>query len=348
MIGRVLSWKRRAVLVLTATVCGSLPTDLWAAGRVEILISGQSQLGAGYHQWSRILSDAGAARVQIGTGKAADQPAIAVQGSPDLPTYVVTGAFNARGELLLPGARFAPADAARLRQWIADLAQNGPPERRENRSAFGLTATQFQLAHEDLSRAVGTPTQGLTRDEVLQHIASRLTRPLRLEARTAQELRQQKVAEDLATLSCGTALACVLRPAGYCFVPQASGGELHYRVLASKGQQSIWPVGWEPKKPERDLLPALYEFLNVNIQNVPASTAMEAIAKRLSVPLLLDHSALARHGVEPQKVMVTLPSGRSTYSLTLKKALFQAGLKFEVRLDEADRPLLWITTIKPL
>ena len=46
--------------------------------------------------------------------------------------------------------------------------------------------------------------------------------------------------------------------------------------------------------------------------------------------------------------MVTLPRSRTTYSLALKKLLFQAGLKFEVRVDEAGTPFLWISTIKPL
>jgi hypothetical protein len=34
--------------------------------------------------------------------------------------------------------------------------------------------------------------------------------------------------------------------------------------------------------------------------------------------------------------------------LALRKLLFQAGLKFEVRLDEAGKPFLWITTVKPV
>jgi hypothetical protein len=44
--------------------------------------------------------------------------------------------------------------------------------------------------------------------------------------------------------------------------------------------------------------------------------------------------------------MAAVPASRTTYSLLLGKVLFQARLKSEIRIDEADGPLLWITTIK--
>ena len=55
--------------------------------------------------------------------------------------------------------------------------------------------------------------------------------------------------------------------------------------------------------------------------------------------MLIDHNALARHGIDPAKAMVTLPRSRTTYSLALRKLLFQAGLKFELRCDEAGIPV---------
>ena len=45
--------------------------------------------------------------------------------------------------------------------------------------------------------------------------------------------------------------------------------------------------------------------------------------------------------------MVSLPHGRTTYSLALRKLLAKAGMKFEVRYDEAGTPLLWVTSLKP-
>ena len=36
-----------------------------------------------------------------------------------------------------------------------------------------------------------------------------------------------------------------------------------------------------------------------------------------------------------------------SYSQALRRVLSQAKLKYELRVDEADKPFLWITTIKP-
>ena len=61
------------------------------------------------------------------------------------------------------------------------------------------------------------------------------------------------------------------------------------------------------------------------MQNVSATRVLEAIGGADQVPILLDHNALARHGVDPAKATVSLPQQRTTYSLALRKLLFQAG-----------------------
>jgi hypothetical protein len=200
----------------------------------------------------------------------------------------------------------------------------------------------------DLAQTVGTSTAGKDRAEVVQHIAARLKAPLRIDAESQQTLRASKLAQELSGLSCGTALAYTVRCEGLAMAPAISGGSLSYLIVPAKPGQDVWPVGWKPDKPAKDVLPILYEFLNVNIQGVPAAKAIEAIGGRIKVPLLIDDNALARYGIDPDKVTVKLPQGRSTYSLTLQKLLFQARLKFEVRVDEAQSPLVWITSVKPL
>ena len=56
----------------------------------------------------------------------------------------------------------------------------------------------------------------------------------------------------------------------------------------------------------------------------------------------------SRNEAQAAKATVAMPKAKTTYSLALKKLLFQAGLKFEVRVDEAGTPFLWISTVKPL
>lgn len=316
-----------------------------AAGRVELVLVGDNQLGADFHLWMRVLSQAGAENVRIRSGEA--QPGVEVQGSADRPVYVVTGVLTARGELLLPGGRFQRSDSARIAHWLTDLAANGPPERREARGAFGLTARQIEPLSRNLSQPIGFSTKGKPRDQVVRQLAGTLQPAPTVSAGVWGALGDDPVAEELSELSCGTALAYVLRLADLSLVPQSAGDRVAYGIVPADKSGQSWPVGWPVEKPARDVLPLLFEFLNVEIKGVPAATAIDAIVGRLKVPMLVDHPALARHGIDSAKVMVTLPTGRSTYSLILQKVLFQARLKSDLRLDEAGKPFLWVTTIKP-
>jgi hypothetical protein len=118
-------------------------------------------------------------------------------------------------------------------------------------------------------------------------------------------------------------------------------------VAASAGTEA-WPIGWKPEMPVPKLLPAMYEFRNVNIVGVPISQVLSAISQRMKITVLMDHNALTRWGIEPEKAIVKLPVGKSTYALVMQRALFQAKLKYEVRQDEAGTPFFWVTSVKPL
>ena len=64
--------------------------------------------------------------------------------------------------------------------------------------------------------------------------------------------------------------------------------------------------------------------------------------------MLVDTNALAHHEIDLDKVLLTHPRSRTVYGIALRKLLFQAKLKYEVRLDDAGKPFLWITTIRPM
>ena len=280
-----------------------------------------------------------------------DKLGIENRGTAQSPIYVVTGIVRSRSELLLPGGRFGPGDADRLKQWLQNLAEHGPnagkAAGKETKSPFGLSSEEFDRVREELAAPVGFATRGQSGRQIVKQIAERLARPLALDGEAAQALAEGTIDESLDGLSCGTALAYVLRSAGYGLLPNVTGGQSSYAAVELREKIKVWPVGWpDPKSGER-APPAMFEFLNVNVQNVPAAQALEAIAKRLKMPVLLDHRALARYGIDPQKTMVSLPRSRTTYSLALRKLLGKAGMKFEVRYDEADRPLLWVTSLKP-
>jgi hypothetical protein len=320
----------------------------WAAGTVQLELVGDTQTSAlAFQEWAQLLGKAGIPNVRIRAGSETDKPGIETQGDADHPTYVVTGIVRSADELILPGGRFRRGEVRLLAEWLHQLAERGPDAGKRARVPFGLAVADWKKVCDDLAAPVGFATRGVDRQQVVERIAQRLKLPLKVDRQIAQSLADDKVTDELTDLSCGTALAYMLRTAGYGFVPHVAGGEVVYVVVKPRSDPEVWPVGWPSEQTPQQQLPALFEFLNVNIQNVSAAMAVEAIAGRVKTLALFDHDALARHHIDPAKTLVSLPRVRTTYSIALRKLLFQAGMKFEVRCDEAGAPLLWITALKP-
>jgi hypothetical protein len=333
------------VSILCAATIYATPAR--AAGTVRLELVGEPLVSAmAFQEWAQLLGQAGIRNVRFRTAEAPDQPGIQTRGTSENPVYLVTGRVRSRDELLLPGGHFGRGDVSRLAQWLSELAKDGPNPRKETKGVFGLTEAQFSRLRAELAEPVGFSTQGVARFQVAGDIAGRMKVPVELGGMAAA-IGEDRLAEELSELSRGTALAYVLRLAGYTLLPRTAGGELICGVVKARTDLETWPVGWPSEKTPAETLPALFEFLTVNVQNVSTATAIEAIASRLKTPILIDHFAIARQGIDPSKVMVSLPRVRTTHSLALQKLLAPARLKFDVRLDEAGIPFLWVTTIKP-
>ena len=321
-----------------------------ATGQVELELVGSAQLGSPmvFQQWLQTLGRAGVKNVRLRTGQDGDRVGVEVRGTTQTPIYVVTGMINGADEIVLPGARFRRGDMGLLKAWLDDVAQHGPADRREATGAFGFSAKQLERVHGDLARPVGFSTRGMTRSDAVERIGRQLGFPLKIEGDLTGG--DERIVEELSSLTCGTSLACILRPIGFAMTPRESGDGFVYAVAKAKLDQTVWPIGWPIKEAQelREKLPALYEYRNVNVAGVPASKVLEVLGDKLKVPILLDHNALARHDIDPDKAVVSHPQMRTNYSMALRKILFKAGLKFEVRIDEAEKPFLWISTVKPV
>jgi len=315
-----------------------------SAATVQLELVGDTRGSAlAFQDWARRLGEAGIPNVRIRQAVDADKIGIQIEGDPGNPRYVVTGMVRSSDELFLPGRRFRRNEIGAIRQWLDDLARHGPPDARPEKTLFGLTAAELERVKRELSAPVGFSTANQNARQIVERINAQLPRPLRLDPELRAALDAKKIEEELNSLARGTALAYVLHGSGHGLLPQADQGLSIEKV---RPDEEVWPVGWPPPSGQKGP-PALFEFLNVNVQNVSAATAIAAIAERMKMPVLFDRASLQRHGIDPAQKMVSLPRSRTTYSLALRKLLFQAGMKFEVCRDDAGEPLLWITSVKP-
>jgi hypothetical protein len=331
--------------VLVLLVAASLVQNAQAAApRVSLEIITQPGLSPTAAQdWYRALSDVGLDGLRIRSGSEADEMNIEAQGS----SFRVTGILGKDNTLRVPGGTFGVRDTGRFKKWLSELGTGGVEAVTQPRGEFGLLPSKRDAALSDLAPAVGFSTAGMTGEQAVRQIAKQLRGTLELERGAAAALARVELVDEYRRVSRGTALAAIARAAGLALVPTAVGQTVTYK-LGRPGGEAAWPIGRTPEKRPAQLVPEMFDMLNVEISEIPVSEAIDAIQGRLNLPLVYDRRAMAVHAADPTTAPAEVPAKRLTYSQILDKVLAQAQLQFEVRVDDAGKPFLWITTIKPL
>ncbi len=299
-------------------------------------------------QWGQVFADLGIGGLRIHSATGAVEVGVEKRGSKDAPVYDVVGLIKSDNTLYLPGGKFTVNDTARLKKWLAELSEGGAEAVTQPRQAFGLTRSQLADVDGDLKKPLLQSTADTPADKAVGQLAQALGHKLEIDPDAVKALAGSTIGENLQGVSNGTALAAILRPAGLAFAPERAGGVLRYRVFKPAAGRESWPVGWKADQPDQKIVPEMFtKQINVEIDDTPVTEAVAALQERLNMPVLWDHNALALHGIDPAKVQAKLPAKKLTYSLILQRVLSQAKLKKELRVDEAGKPFLWITTIKP-
>lgn len=337
-------------LLLPSLVTAGIGANTFAAARIELeLITERGFPITGSQQWTAFLQDLHLGRLRIRSGSGRQRPQIETLGTPAAPIYRVTGVLTSRNRLRLPGGVFGLRDKARLKAWMSRLLDGGQDAVTSTRGEYGLIGSQLVAVHKALGHRVQSATQGKRVQQVVAAIAGDLTLPVVIDPSAREPIRRDSVvADQLVGMSSGTALAAVLRPIDLVMVPEKPpGAPVQLRITRANRAPKSWPVGWPLEKKSIDLVPKLFEYLEVEIVDTPLAETLQAIQSRLDVPVLMDHASLARHNLDISQVKVSMTSRRAYYKRILDRILYQARLKAEVRVDEAGQPLIWITTRTP-
>lgn len=337
-----------SLLLVAFSAWGRGGGSLAAEGRVELeLVTVGEFPFEQTRDWIAMLQKLDLEGVRIRSGTEDDEPEISSAGTEKSPLYKVKGLLTPGGNLILPGGKFKLSDRASLGRWMDKLKQGGEEGLSAKPGAFGLLPRQLAAVHEALAGPVAVSTAGGKPREIVEKLTSKLSVGVSLDSSAEAALRSaEPFPDELAGLSSGTALAAVLRPSGLVLVPVKTKGDLvELQITDSRNVEKSWPVGWTTDKGKGQLLPDLFKTLNVEIADTPLSESLAAIQGRVKVPFLLDQNSLARQRVD-LKTKVNLPKANLSYARVLDKLLSQVKCKAEMRLDEANKPFLWITTLK--
>lgn len=339
---------QRGPVLLAAVLLLAVPGLACGQGRVDFeLVTEKGFPLDGARAWLSALEEVGLAGVRVRGARDGDRPSIDRRGSDASPSYHVVGLLTAENKLRVPGGTFGVRDQARISAWVAKLKEGGEEGLSAKPGAFGLLPKQLLEVQQALGLPVTFSTVGLSASEVVTKLAADLPLKLLLDGATQQALAApEKIADELQGLTTGTALAAAIRPLGLVLVPEKAAAGVQLRIVDSRAARESWPVGWPTKKLPKDVLPGLFKFLNVEVNDTPLGESLEAVRGRLEVPLLVDHNSLARQKVDLATTKVTLPKINTFYGRILDRLLVQAKLKYELRVDEAEHPFLWITTLR--
>lgn len=306
------------------------------------------------HTWGRELVRTDAPAVQFRNQRFGDAVSITESGTEDSPVWKIIGTMDAYGTILMPdGQRFRCGDAAGLATWIREL----PGKMKAKKQAaiapiqgdFGLSAPLMQQMIADLKQNLNEETAGLSPVDILQKCARGLSAPFKISPTQVAALKElDPIDEELSSLSKGTIMAYVLRPAGLALVPRESNGRLYYSIETGQKNVKPWPIGTKVDKLEAEVLPDILKKIPANMRAVPLRDAVASISERIDVPMLYDLNAMARYGIDLDTAKVTVSAEKITYLSLLNRVLRTHKLKAELRMDENGEPFFWVTTTRPL
>lgn len=350
---RLLRW-RRTVGCLAAVMFVAImltPGTTRAQTRlVELEISASPRAEVRTQQrWLEMLSEVGADRVRSKTSSVVTEPSVDEVEYGTTSVVKVTGRIQG-SHLYLPGGRYSLNDRSAIRDYIQKLRDDGAKVALAEKKAFGLTSEQLVDVYGRLSRPVRS-TKGREVADIVREVLDPTGLDWQLDDTARRVLRSGAVAsEELEGISGGTALAAALRPLGLVLVPFRPQGEpVQIKIVDVRSADEHWPVGWPAERPLKEYAPSLFERQDVAIGEFPLDQALNAIQGRVKIPFLYDQNSLARAGIELSEVRVTYAREKAAYMVVVQKLLRQSKprLLAEMRVDENDKPFLWISTASP-
>jgi len=298
-------------------------------------------------QWMEVLSKMDVT-LTVRAGRPTEKMEITEKKSGGtLRTVMIRGMLDSKGQLIFPDKVFTESDTAKLTAWLDELRTYGAQGNPEGRPAWGLTKEQFGMLHSALKKPLAFDPIEMELGKVVEKLDLPGELPLRYSAAAAKALKDRgasaTVDQSLKGVSQGTALAVMLNDQKLAFRPRRlPEGTVELTVTAADEARGVWPVGWPRVLAPHETAPALFAFKFVELEDDPLDGVLEAASGVIGMPILIDRPALESKGIDLANVKITHPRKRTTWITALKSFTYQAKAKFEILIDEAGKPFLWV------
>ncbi|WP_339746530.1 hypothetical protein [uncultured Rubinisphaera sp.] len=268
---------------------------------------------------------------------------------------VVTGLLDRNGEIVFPDRKFRLSEVRELAEWIEELKTYGAQGAPEGQPLWGLNKAEFDLLHAAMRTVVENKTSDLDLAEAIVALELPSNYPIDFTSKAKQTLgpvdQIPTVKNDLTGLAKGTAFALLLREYGLSFTPRRLPDEsILLSIEDAEEVDKAWPIGWDPDSiglTRLSLAKKLFVAVPVEVDQMSMTQMLQELEKQTEIPVFVDGMALKSMNLDFDKMTVTYPRKRTSWSLCLRTLVSKIQLTQELRVDENDQAFLWITRFQP-
>lgn len=316
---------------------------------VEVLIQSQPSYRIKSQEWGRVFQELGYS-VRFREPRAGEASRIEDLDRDDFVATHVVAAMAADGSIRIGTQKFDIESTKPLTLALEEIQRHGAKGPPDSNPTWGLTDEQFK----EVTRLLGVPVENPVELQSSILAVESAGLPANMRIKFTEAARQQALAQrpesaldtiELQGFSKGSAIAIVLAQYGLGFRPRyVSPGRYDMEIDRGNESDNLWPIGWKPEQSFSEILPTYLRAIPLDVEDVEVSTLVGAISEKIGITHFSSAYALTAKGLDINTLRYTRKDDRISPVRLLTAVGDKLELGFDVRVDEAGKMFLWVTT----
>ena len=316
---------------------------------VEVLVQSLPSYRIKSQEWGRAFQELGYS-VRFRAPRAGEAPRVEDLDGDDFLATRVVAAMAADGSIRIGKQKFDIESTKLLTQALDEIKRHGAKGPPDSNPTWGLTNEQFQ----EVTHLLGVPVENPVELQSSILAIESMGLPDHMRMKFTDAARQQAAANrpesapetlELQGMTKGSAIAIVLAQYGLGFRPKyVAPGQYDIEIDCGDESNNLWPIGWKPEQSFSEILPAYFRAIPLDVEDVEVDALVSAIAVKIEVPYFSSAYALTAKGLDINALKYTRKDDRISPARLLTAVGDKLDLGFDVRVDEAGKLFLWVTT----
>ncbi len=343
--------------ILLALICGQTALVAYADEpapprrtlEVEVLIQSQPSYRINAQEWGRVFQQLGYS-VKFREPRGGESPRIEDLDRDDILSTRIVAAMAADGTIRVGKQKFDTETTQPLILALEEIRKHGAKGPPDSSSTWGLTDDQFKEVVQLLAAPVENSVELQSSILAIESIGLPGNMKMKFTDAARDQALEKKPDAALETIELkgftkGSAIAIVLAQYGLGFRPRyVAPGNFDIEIDRGNESSNMWPVGWKPEQSFSEILPAYFRAIPLDVEDVSIDALVGAISEKIAVPHFSSASTLNAHGLDIKTLKYTRKNDRISPARLLTAIGDKMHLGFDVRVDEAGKMFLWVTT----